>query len=256
MRGWLARLQTPLLPLAYLFLVLSCFALYTHRILRPLVFHHAIIPGLSPIITPCIAILGLIITLATYAAACYTDPGIVTPHNAAFLTKNTPNDPVLWPEARTCTTCNLPRPSRAKHCPACGVCVARFDHHCMWINGCVGARNLRWFLLFLGANVLLFGYGVYAGVCTMLARGGVVYDKGVLHGGVKGMWRVMHGMYEQDPGMGQLVLLTGVAQLAIALLLGQHVWLLWSGVTSYEVGKQQGVGVLCGGVLCGELQGL
>lgn len=252
-RAWLSRLRTPLLPAAYLFLVLSCFALYTHRILKPLALDHMPIPGLSPITTPCIAILGLLTTLAAYAAAGFTDPGVVTKHNAVWLTQHTPIDPVLWPTARHCTTCHLPRPPRAKHCPSCRVCVARFDHHCMWINGCVGANNLRWFLLFLLSNVLLFGYGVYAGVCYMCADDAAQGCRAVVRGHtstgmhtgvysrIHGAWRMVHCVWAQQPAMGQLVLLTGVALLAMALLLAQHTWLLWNGVTSYEVGKLQGV---------------
>ena len=37
--------------------------------------------------------------------------------------------------------------------------MARFDHHCAWINNCVGALNLRHFLAFLAANVMLTSYG-------------------------------------------------------------------------------------------------
>lgn len=40
------------------------------------------------------------------------------------------------------------KPPRTSHCHACG-CVLRMDHHCVWINQCVGVRNHRAFLLFV-----------------------------------------------------------------------------------------------------------
>lgn len=38
---------------------------------------------------------------------------------------------------------------RAHHCRRCGVCVARMDHHCIYAANCVGAGNLKQFLLLL-----------------------------------------------------------------------------------------------------------
>lgn len=50
---------------------------------------------------------------------------------------------------------------RSKHCSYCNKCVATFDHHCVWINQCVGENNYRHFLLFLAVNSAFLWYGAY-----------------------------------------------------------------------------------------------
>ncbi|KAK0134581.1 Palmitoyltransferase ZDHHC23 [Merluccius polli] len=59
-----------------------------------------------------------------------------------------------------CPTCRLARPPRAGHCQICGVCVQRLDHHCVWINSCVGQGNHRSFLLTLLLFLLTSLYGI------------------------------------------------------------------------------------------------
>merc|ERR1712242_302512 len=60
-----------------------------------------------------------------------------------------------------CETCELPKLPRSKHCSICNVCVAKFDHHCPWLNGCVGLRNYSAFINFLFSHVFMLIYGTW-----------------------------------------------------------------------------------------------
>ncbi|KAL4070666.1 zf-DHHC-domain-containing protein [Scleroderma citrinum] len=52
---------------------------------------------------------------------------------------------------RFCRTCNKYKPPRAHHCRQCHRCVLRMvvDHHCPWVNNCIGHFNFGHFLRFL-----------------------------------------------------------------------------------------------------------
>uniref|UniRef100_A0A8D3BKZ6 Palmitoyltransferase n=1 Tax=Scophthalmus maximus TaxID=52904 RepID=A0A8D3BKZ6_SCOMX len=59
-----------------------------------------------------------------------------------------------------CPACRAARPPRAGHCRICGICVLRLDHHCVWINNCVGQANHCSFLLTLVLFLLTSLYGI------------------------------------------------------------------------------------------------
>ncbi|CAD8079250.1 unnamed protein product [Paramecium primaurelia] len=48
-----------------------------------------------------------------------------------------------------CPICNVVKLPRSKHCDICQRCVLMYDHHCPWINNCVGAENHLIFITFL-----------------------------------------------------------------------------------------------------------
>ena len=52
------------------------------------------------------------------------------------------------------------RPPRAHHCRICKRCIRRMDHHCPWINNCVGEKNQKYFLQFLFYVGVLAMYSV------------------------------------------------------------------------------------------------
>lgn len=50
-------------------------------------------------------------------------------------------------------------PVAAAHAACPYRCIARMDHHCIWINSCVGLLNMRWFLGFLLSTAAICFYG-------------------------------------------------------------------------------------------------
>lgn len=47
-----------------------------------------------------------------------------------------PGSPGRW-----CEWCGAYQRLRAHHCSLCARCIDTFDHHCVWLGTCVGARN-------------------------------------------------------------------------------------------------------------------
>lgn len=58
-------------------------------------------------------------------------------------------------------------PSGGTRCALCGALVAGYDHHCIWLDTCIGAHNLSAFVR--GLLCLAVATGVQAGCCLCLA---------------------------------------------------------------------------------------
>lgn len=72
------------------------------------------------------------------------EPGYLKKPSIPFLTLLDRFDPTML-----CPDCEIIRTPRSRHCSICNKCVERYDHHCPWINNCVGIRNHFSFLSFL-----------------------------------------------------------------------------------------------------------
>jgi len=53
-----------------------------------------------------------------------------------------------------CHVCSVHVTEKAKHCSSCNKCIYSFDHHCIWLNTCIGGKNYRSFLLMLSLIVI------------------------------------------------------------------------------------------------------
>lgn len=48
-----------------------------------------------------------------------------------------------------CPKCEVICTADSRHCYICDQCVERFDHHCQWVNNCIGVENHSYFYLFI-----------------------------------------------------------------------------------------------------------
>lgn len=63
-----------------------------------------------------------------------------------------------------CRSCLTIRTPRSFHCSTCNFCVEIHDHHCPWMGTCIGLRNLKAFICFLGFTSL---HGIFTSILAL-----------------------------------------------------------------------------------------
>lgn len=209
---------------------------------------------------PLAAVFLFILTACSLAATCFSDPGIIPRRDVLLATNSAARVSqelgynvlgetvatdapggvkIVVPTElkdkgyRVCTTCNIIRPPRASHCSDCDNCVLCFDHHCPFVNNCVGQRNYFMFFSFTSSVCML---AIIVIPCLLL-------------------WTLRSGdrktasnvSFQDADGLGKGVLITvcvsvGCVVLLVLGLWAYHIFLMSSGLTTREHWKGVQVG--------------
>ena len=150
---YLVYKPNPVVQIFYLLLVLILYLLYYFYGIKKYFPHKEMSYNL-------IYILYTILFFALYIfyLCSISDPGIITKKNISHLKQKYPYDFLFNSEKSECKKCNFTKINRSKHCRVCNKCIEKFDHHCIWINNCVGAKNFKYFLYFIFIHWVLVTY--------------------------------------------------------------------------------------------------
>ncbi|XP_058770044.1 probable protein S-acyltransferase 15 [Vicia villosa] len=86
------------------------------------------------------------LSLFSFFLCVLTDPGHVPPSFYPDVESTNAKDNA---EQKKCDKCFGYKPPRTHHCRVCRKCVLKMDHHCLWINNCVGYWNYKAFFDFI-----------------------------------------------------------------------------------------------------------
>jgi len=229
--------RNPLMQILYGVLVLGGYSLYMiryqHLVPNPYVHEiHCYLPHF---------IVGF--TMLSFYWASTTSPGFITAESWKKFDHHE-YDGFLYVKHRGCYTCKTPKVARSKHCSLCGHCVPRFDHHCPWINICVGENNYKYFVLFLFSTMFMLLYASY--VLAFLIYSEMVriniwkasyYDPEVGRRVPATLVMMLQYMFFKYYDLCGLFLLCFVMGIVMFFFLGYHIYLIIVGTTTNESAK-------------------
>ena len=106
-------------------------------------------------------------TAVYFAGAVYSLLTFLTAGLWVSLTASDPTD-LTVNGGKWCTRCQLFVNVRSCHCRQCHRCVINLDHHCKWLNNCIGEVNYYRFLALSGVFIVQSSFELTLS-CVVLA---------------------------------------------------------------------------------------
>mmetsp|Transcript_79434 Transcript_79434/g.200765 ORF Transcript_79434/g.200765 Transcript_79434/m.200765 type:complete len:408 (-) Transcript_79434:173-1396(-) len=160
-------------------------------------------------------------TLTLYGFVCFADTRYRD--TGSDLSRNSEY------ESRMCEDCSPAITQlRVKHCQTCGKCTQGFDHHCRYLNVCIGGRTYAaWFWFVVGLWILM-------ATCCYAAIRAVGEPE------IYALGAVAAGLFYFFVGVQAVV--SGLASLFMISLVSQHIYFICEGITTLEYVKDQAAG--------------
>jgi len=118
----------------------------------------------------------------------------------------------------------------SRHCLICDKCVVDFDHHCKWLNNCIGAENYRSFRWLIASTALLISTQLAVSV-TLCIRYFIDWDQ--LSVDVRAFYLDIDENLYFTLVCANVVL--GIPSLCLVMhLVGFHIYLSSKGLTTYN----------------------
>lgn len=166
-----------LVPLLYLSLCLYMIYLYYFNVL-PLIYNYS-----SNLENLFILPILVFLTLFTGIKTMLIEPQNTKSHNYQSRSKSKDRyqfDNILFYPNTICHTCKLEKPARSRHCSICNKCVLLNDHHCIWMNNCIGKGNYTYFYGFLLGNITVTTYAFLRLFYLLLGHKSLISNKPIL----------------------------------------------------------------------------
>jgi hypothetical protein len=127
-----------------------------------------LLPKLNNIILYIIFWVLIISLFASFFIINKSDPGFLEAEDNLTWLQMVENKVYI---SEYCPYCRVKKTSTVKHCHVCKKCVKGFDHHCNWIDNCVGEKNKFLFLFFVSTTLLNLVFNFSLGVLVLTMNG-------------------------------------------------------------------------------------
>lgn len=160
-----------------------------------------------------------------------------------FLSLSDPTDPAVYRERearsrqqkqdytdfnKICVKCETHVQFSSKHCSVCHRCVNDFDHHCKWLNNCIGGANYRQF------GCLLISFAMLTAVQVVTAAFSLLQVLTPQSDERKTAEKYYNDIRVHFGAIGVLLSFAGISCVLVSQLGLFHIWLRCKRMTTYE----------------------